>query len=96
MIEKLKNDFQDLYKKAILESNNYSNPKPILNYALDVAKWGRDALPFLKQIEQDLIERKYVEVKIECWEDFLKYRSRYAFANTIQYYIASIIKIYGK
>lgn len=94
MTEKLKSDFQDWYKKSVVESNDFSNPEPILKYAAHIALFGKDSLPLLRQIEQDLINRKYIDAKIERWEDFLKHKSQYTFASTIQYYIASVIKIY--
>ena len=96
MVEKLKNDFQDWCNKAIKESRDFTNPDPILEFTQEVSLWGKDALPFLKQIEDKLINKGFVTTEINCWDDFLKYKSKYTFAATIQYRIASIIKIHGK
>ena len=96
MVEKLKNDFQNWCSRALKESKDFKNPEPVLEFTQEVSLWGKDALPFLKQIESKLIDKGFVTAQINCWDDFLRHRSRYTFAATIQYRIASIINIYGK
>ena len=96
MTEKLKNDLHVWYKRAFFESMNYTNPQPILEFAGEVALRGKDAMPFLRKIEQDLLDRNIVDKKIKCWDDFLQSTTKYTYARKIQFYIGKILEIYGE
>ena len=96
MIEKQKNDFQDWYNRAFEESRNYTNPNPIMEFAGEVSLYGKDAMPFLRRIEQDLLDRNIVDNKILCWDDFLQSTTKYTYARKIQFYIGKILELYGE
>ena len=65
------NWFNKMYESRIKLSNNYTDLRPIISLIIFLRDW-EDGLSYIKEIQQDLYDKKIIPLKIESITDYNK------------------------
>lgn len=68
----IKNKFNYKYNLAKQQSNNYNDLTPIIALLKEMVDWGKECVPLMRIIEQDLLDRQLISSKVTNSEDYLK------------------------